>query len=220
MPDYAILWDYNGVIVTDEHIQAKAMANILGRYGVTLDSQTFEIHCLGRSDRAGFDNIKTLYPELQDYQTARLVEEKVAEYQKLVQLESIVYPGIKEKLEELGQDFIHCIVTGSLAVEVLPTLQEAGIVQLFKAIITTDEINRGKPNPEGYLKGVATVAVPKNRIVVIEDTPAGITAAHAAALKCVAVTHTLSPDRLYEADLVVKRVSDITIEKLKHILAE
>ncbi len=60
-------------------------------------------------------------------------------------------------------------------------LKRVNMQRAFDAIITAADVQRGKPDPEGYLKAAATLSIPIGKCVVIEDSIPGIRAAKAAA---------------------------------------
>lgn len=212
MKSIGILFDYNGVIVTDEHLQKQAMGNVVARYAVTLSDELYDEQCFGRSDRTGFENIQKLFPALAKIPTADLVAGKVVEYQKLTQNMSLLVPGIREKLRELHQHFAIGLVTGSAHVELDRVFRQENLAQFFDVVISADDTARSKPDPAGYLQGVAALGLPKEKVVAVEDTPIGIVAAKAAGLTCIAVLHTVSADKLASADMVLKSTTEITPE--------
>ena len=55
------------------------------------------------------------------------------------------------------------------------------------AVVTSEDVSRGKPHPEGYLRGVSLLGVSPSEAVVFEDAPAGIAAGVAAGIRTVAV---------------------------------
>ncbi len=78
-------------------------------------------------------------------------------------------------------------------------------------LITADDVKRGKPNPEAYLLAAAKLDVRPERCVVVEDAPAGVSAAHAAGMRVIAVATTHSQIELGEADIRAERLVDIQI---------
>ena len=83
---------------------------------------------------------------------------------------------------------------------------------LPKDAITAELVERGKPDPEPYLKGAALLGFPPAECLVIEDTAAGIAAAKAAGMKAVGLTTTYPAHELREADVVVRSCADIRVE--------
>lgn len=80
-------------------------------------------------------------------------------------------------------------------------------------LITADDVKRGKPNPEAYLLAAAKLDVRPERCVVVEDAPAGVSAAHAAGMRVIAVATTHSEIELGEADIRAERLVDIRISR-------
>ena len=78
-------------------------------------------------------------------------------------------------------------------------------------MITASDIERGKPDPEPYLKGAAALSFPAKECVVVEDAPAGIQSAHAAGMRVIGVATTYAADEIADADYVVKRLSDLRV---------
>lgn len=216
--EFGILWDYNGVIVDDEHLQAKSLAIALKNYGVTLTHDLYLRHVLGRPDRAVVETLKGMFTEISGIPTEKLVNEKIDAYQILIQNESILAPGLKEVLAAFNDGYAMVIVTGSTRSEVEPILEAENIAHFFQRIVPADEITRGKPNPEGYVKGAQYLNLSPEKIIVIEDTPVGIQAAHNAGLKCIAVCQTLPPEKLGQADKVIEGVKDLTTEVISQVL--
>ena len=80
-------------------------------------------------------------------------------------------------------------------------------------LITADEVKRGKPSPEAYLLAAAQLDVRPERCVVVEDAPAGVSAARAAGMRVIAVATTHSHIELGEADIRAERLVDIQISR-------
>lgn len=79
-------------------------------------------------------------------------------------------------------------------------------------LITADDVTRGKPDPEGYLRAATALGVDPSECIVIEDAPAGIAAARAAGMQAIGISGTFPADRLHEAAFVVRGVADLAVE--------
>ncbi len=77
-------------------------------------------------------------------------------------------------------------------------------------------MERGKPEPDGYLAAAEALGREPDRCVVVEDAPAGIEAARAARMRIIAVASTHAPAKLRSADIVVRGVSDIAVRPRGH----
>jgi len=80
-------------------------------------------------------------------------------------------------------------------------------------LVTADDVKHGKPDPEAYLLAAAKLEVRPERCVVVEDAPAGVSAARAAGMRVVAVATTHSPVELQEADVRATGLTDIRISR-------
>jgi sugar-phosphatase len=88
-------------------------------------------------------------------------------------------------------------------------LADIGIADLVRTIVSAEDVVVGKPDPSGYLAAARLLDVEPIRCVVFEDSLAGIAAARAAGMACVAVATTHHPDELAHADLVIPDMSGI-----------
>ena len=84
-------------------------------------------------------------------------------------------------------------------------------------MITADEVSRGKPHPEPYLKTIEKLQLKPSECVVIEDSVNGVRSAKRAGAKCIAVTTSFRKHDLREADATVDRLKEIT-EDMFHTL--
>jgi mannitol-1-/sugar-/sorbitol-6-phosphatase len=86
-------------------------------------------------------------------------------------------------------------------------------VPVPSVLITADDVKRGKPNPEAYLLAAAKLDVRPEGCVVVEDAPAGVSAARSAGMRVIAVVTTHSRIELAAADIRVERLADIQISR-------
>ncbi|MBW1771320.1 MAG: HAD family phosphatase, partial [Deltaproteobacteria bacterium] len=80
------------------------------------------------------------------------------------------------------------------------------------------ELKYGKPDPEVFVKTINKIGLPPEKCIVIEDAPAGVTAAKAAGCGVIAVTGTLSREQLGDADLIVDSLRELTPEKCRELI--
>jgi sugar-phosphatase len=84
-------------------------------------------------------------------------------------------------------------------------------LQVPRDLVGAEDVEKGKPDPECYLKGAELLGVLAERCVVLEDTPAGIQAARSAGMVAVAVATTHNASELSGADAVVRALSDVRL---------
>lgn len=81
-------------------------------------------------------------------------------------------------------------------------------------LITANDVDRGKPNPEGYLAAARRLGASPRDCVVIEDSPAGIEAARAAGMAVIGVTTTYAAEELTGVDVLVDTLAAVTLARV------
>ncbi len=79
-----------------------------------------------------------------------------------------------------------------------------GGIQVPEVLVTAEDVQRGKPDPAPYLKGAQLLGFNPQDCIVFEDAPAGITSAHAAGMKVIALSSTYPASDLIAADAAIK----------------
>ena len=82
-----------------------------------------------------------------------------------------------------------------------------------EVLVSADSVSRGKPDPEPYLLAAQRLGVAPSRCTVFEDAPAGVRAGHAAGMRVVALTTTVSADELDGADRIVANLAEYLHEE-------
>lgn len=119
----------------------------------------------------------------------------------------VALPGAAEALAAVPADR-QAIVTSCTAALAAVRLAAAGLTAP-RVLVTVDRLQRGKPEPDGYLLAAAELGVDPAQCLVVEDAIGGIAAARAAGCAVLAVSTTTPADRL-PADLVVGTLADVT----------
>jgi HAD superfamily hydrolase (TIGR01509 family) len=123
--------------------------------------------------------------------------------------------GIKDFLFELkDRQYNLALVTGT-RLEVVKKVLQMGLDDIFKVIVTGESVNKGKPDPEPYVKAVEELGARKEDCIVIENAPAGITSAKNAGLTCFAVQTSLPEEYLKDADRIFQDIDDVSKFLLK-----
>src|SRR5205085_10518297 len=83
---------------------------------------------------------------------------------------------------------------------------------LPEVFVCAEDVQRGKPDPQGYLAAARRLGVAASRCVVVEDTPAGLEAARAGGIPCIGVATTYRTETLTMADYVVPALSSLRVK--------
>lgn len=127
-------------------------------------------------------------------------------------------PDARALLDEVAGAGIPCaLVTMSIGSLVDRFVEQAGDV--FGAVVTGDQVARGKPDPEAYLLAAKRLGVDPAQCVAIEDSPVGIRAAHASGAATIAIPrHTTNPG--IQGVTVLTTLEGVTLRDLGRILYE
>jgi len=150
----------------------------------------------------------------------RLSLRKELLYRKIMQEKGIApLPGVREFLQRLKKSDVPCAVGSSTHKEnIAQVLKMLDFEGFFKAVISSEDVNRGKPHPQVFLKAAERIRRNPERCVVFEDAHVGIEAARAGKMKVVAIATTHPAFELSEADRVVYRMDELMVRDLKEIV--
>jgi beta-phosphoglucomutase len=197
----ALLWDMNGVLVDDEPLQERVWREALHEAGITLEDGWWREHFLGRRIST---TVEKLWPELPPEQITDLITEKRRRYREFSLSGLPVVPGALELLDAASKEGLsQALVTGAGAGEMELVTTQLAVQHYFKAMICGADVHEGKPDPECFLLAAERLQIHPKNCWVIEDSFPGIDAAHAAGMRCVAITTSYDKTELHKADIVV-----------------
>jgi beta-phosphoglucomutase len=195
--DRGVIFDFDGVLVDSEPLHVRAFQDVLAAYGRTLTDAEYYGNYIVYSDR---EVLERFLPAGEALEAA--LAAKVRRYQELMEGGVPVFQDCLALLARTDGWRVG-LATGSIRHEVERVLKSLRIRGRFAAIVTREDCERGKPDPEPFLRAARGLALPPRRCVAVEDTPGGVRAAKAAGMACIAVTHSCPRESLAEADLVV-----------------
>ncbi|RMD79641.1 MAG: HAD family hydrolase, partial [Lentisphaerae bacterium] len=147
----------------------------------------------------------------------RLADMKEAIFREQIREQGIEpLPGVVTLLQTLQSHGIPpAIGTSTPAANLECILEITGLAPYFAARVCSEDVTRGKPDPEVFLQAARRLGADPTRCVVFEDAPVGITAAKAAGMHCVAVATTRAPEQLRQADLVLPDLTAFPLKAVK-----
>ena len=220
----AVIFDFNGIIVDDEPIHFELFQKVLGEEKIVLNEEAYYARYLGFDDRGAFSaSYRDNNRQLSQSKLAELIDRKAGYYQEAIRDHVAIFPGVKNLITGLTGNVPLAVASGALRQEIETILATAGLLNQFQAIVSAEEVNQGKPEPEIFLKALAKLnAVPDSgstinpaECVVIEDSKEGIKGARRAGMKCLAVTNSHPADLLSEANAVVKSLEEVDLKFLQ-----
>ncbi|MBP9144179.1 MAG: HAD family phosphatase [Thermoanaerobaculia bacterium] len=228
----ALLFDFNGILVNDEPLHLALFQRVLAEEGLDLSRDDYYGLYLGYDDRDCFAAVFAAAGEpCPQERLVRLIARKAAYYRD--EIRRAGYPlfagGAELAREAAAAGLTLALVSGALREEVVGGLEQAGIAGLFKLLVTADDVERGKPDPEGYAQALAALnarpplparLIHPHECVAIEDSPAGLAAAAACGLRTLGVAHTYPAAALAGADTVIERLDGFRLKDLAACFVE
>ena len=194
----AILFDNDGVLVDTEGLYLRANQEILATVGVTLDQAAYVELFLRTGQGAwhlaqarGFDD--GAIASLRAARNRRYCE-LVAEADVL----DLLIAGAREVVAALARRYRLAIVTSAEPEPFARTHARTGLLPFFEVVLTREQYQRSKPDPEPYLAAVARLDLTPAQCLVIEDSERGLRAARAAGIECWVIPSALTARERFE----------------------
>lgn len=209
----AVIFDMDGVLLDSEPLHFAALNEVLGAEGHTLTEADNE-HILGTTLEDTFRHVAAMFP-LKDAPEA-YCDRYHRTVLRILGRPLEPSPGVVELLERLQAKRIPvALASSSRRAWVEATLKSLGVRRFFKVVVSGDEIGRGKPEPDIYVRTAEMLGVAPERCVAIEDAPNGILSATRAGMTVIAVrTPYTSHLPLEGADMTVDTLEGIDVGEI------
>ena len=206
----ALMFDFNGTLSHDEPLLCAIYRELFAKHGRPLTEEQYYTRLAGLSEEAIIGSWLGADGPL----LGSLVAERIERYAVAAADGSTVTEPVREAVRHAAARVPVAIVSGAFRAEIVPVVEAAGLATEITAIVAADDVEHGKPHPEGYLLALDRLGVGPGAAIAFEDTEAGIASAKAAGLYVVAVLGTLPPERLAQADEHVTAIDTALIERL------
>lgn len=209
----AVLWDLDGTLADSGDYHWRAWRDIMHAEGVELTYQQF-LECFGQKN----DRILTTW--LGDAITAdairRIGEAKEALYREFAMREGILpLPGAVEWVRRLRRDgWRQAIASSAPRANVEVMLRAVSLADELDAIVSAEDVARGKPDPQVFLTAAERLGVPPSCCVVVEDAAAGIEAARRAGMPSIGV----NAQTPLAADVYVRSLADLPSDAFERLV--
>ena len=218
----AVIFDFDGVLVDSEQIHHKAFNRVLTKFNYQLSSREYYDRFLGLSDEELLRIVnKERNLSLSNQQFGQLLGEKANLFKEMAATEAGIIEGVPKFLNMLSDGNIPmAICSGALLPEIETILEGAGLRSYFEVIVSAEQVERGKPDPEGFLLALKLLnkrthkSIKPEDCVVIEDSHWGLDAAKAAGMRTVAITNTYAAEHLKPADKIIEHLNDLSLPEL------
>ena len=205
-----IIFDFDGIIVDSEPIIMKLTREMAAREGLAISEEDYYQNYLALDDRGIVEHIFSSHGRPVDHaRVEELINWKSKVYGTIIENGLPTLPGAVDFVRKAAERYPLAIASGSARSEIEHLLDTLGLRDLFRTITSADDCARSKPDPEVYVKAVASMntiaefqASPllASECLAIEDAPGGIDAAHGAGIRCMGLAHSRAHENIAHAD--------------------
>jgi HAD superfamily hydrolase (TIGR01509 family) len=195
----AVVFDLDGTLVDNMPLHARAFMAFAERHGLPELTMDLRRRIDGKRNSEIFPMLfeRDLTPE----EVLVYEEEKEGAYREMSLGRLAPMRGAPELLERLtARGVLVAVATSAPAKNVEHTLRESGLGPRFPVVARGDEVERGKPFPDVFLKAAEKLGVAPETCLAFEDAPIGVEAAVRAGMRCVAVTSTFTAEQFASHD--------------------
>jgi beta-phosphoglucomutase len=218
---FAVIWDMDGTLVDTAELHFAAWEAVARELNQPFTRADFAATFGKRNPEI----LRQLYVNrFSDKEIADLGERKEVYYRAAARRQGVEpLPGVRRLMKELHEaGFRQAVGSSAPRANLDLVLQLTKLVTFFDALVSMEDTERGKPDPQVFLVAADRLAVSPNGCLVVEDAVAGVQAAKAGRMKCIAVDfvghHGDAALRAAGADLVVKTLEDVSVETVSKLL--
>ncbi len=213
---FGVIFDMDGVLINSAEAHFQSWKQLADEIDAKVTKAQFDA-TFGRHNS---DIIPIVFDVHEREKIKQLADRKEELYRDLVRRDPSIIEGAIDLVRALHQRSIPLAVGSSAPranIELILSLM--GVQDCFLALVCADDVTRGKPDPQVFSMCCEKLKLPSNQCVVIEDAPAGIEAACAAGAKCVAILIHHTREQFPQADLIVEKLSDLSVEKIEKLMS-
>ena len=204
----AIIFDMDGLMIDSERVTFECYQERLKDMNLTMDEEFYKT-LLGKPIKGIYQRFYDVYGN--DFPIENVIQDVHQLMAERFETEGVpVKKGLVELLHYLKDNNYKTIVaTSSNRDRVDKILAQAKITEFFDDSICGDEVTKGKPNPEVFLKSCQKLGVNVDEAIVLEDSEAGIQASYDANIKVICIPDMKYPEKQYE-EKTFKILKDLT----------
>ncbi|MGW4929158.1 HAD family hydrolase [Agromyces sp. NPDC004153] len=208
----AVVFDMDGVIVDSEQRWEAVRRRLVIASGMAYpDEATRRMQGMSAPEWEAY-----LHDELGVPGTpAEIGRRVVAEIEASYRADLPLIPGVEEAVRALAERYPLAVASSSNRQLIELALDLAGLADAFQAIVSSEEVERGKPAPDVYLEAASRLGIAPEHCAAVEDSSNGIRSAHAAGMRVVAV-----PNRAYPPAADAVELADVVLDSIRALTPE
>ena len=206
----AVVFDLDGILIDSEHVWDEVRQQLADERGGRWNENASR-------DMMGMSSIEwsrymhdvvglTEEPEEISAEVVRRLEDRYRRELPLI-------PGAEQAVESLAARWPLALASSSNRELIDLVLESSGLGRYFTASVSSEEVARGKPEPDVFLEAARRLGVEPTHCAAVEDSENGILAAKAAGMRTIAIPNPHYPpheDALVAADVVLASIEELT----------
>jgi HAD superfamily hydrolase (TIGR01509 family) len=210
----AVIFDMDGVLCDSEALICTSAVEMFGELGVTVQRDDF-VPFVGTGEDRYIGGVAEKYGV-----SLNLPKAKARTYEfylSLVPTTLEAFPGAVELVKQCRAAGMKTAVASSAdLVKIKANLNKIRLpIETWNAITSSEDVVKKKPAPDIFLAAARKLRAEPAECVVIEDAVAGVEAARAAKMRCIAVAHTFPAEKLRAADLLRRHISEVSLADIR-----
>jgi len=203
----ALLFDLNGTMIDDMEYHNKAWFTILNDLNANITYSEVKKQMYGKNDELLQRVFGKGYFSQQQMDDISIKKEKIYQRDYLPSLQLI--PGLQDVLDKARNlGILMAIGSAAIPFNIDFVLDGLDIRPYFKAIVSANDVETSKPNPETFLKGAEILGIKPADCLVLEDAPKGVEAALNAGMPCIVLSTTHAEEEFKKYANVLKVVDN------------
>lgn len=208
----AVIWDLDGVIIDSAEEHRRSWHRLAQAEGLPLTDEQFYATFGMRNSAI----IPKLWGPMPPERIQELADDKEKYFREFVRNAATPLPGAIELLSALRDAGYRQALASSTPIKNIELINELlGLDRYLSVLVSGESVAHGKPAPDVFLKAAAELGAEPVRCLVIEDAVAGVEAAHAGGMRCIAVAGERDLPGLRKADLMVKDLTEVSVERIR-----
>ena len=208
----AVVFDLDGVILDSEELWDEVRENLARERGGRWHEDA-QADMMGMSSRewSAYMHERIGLPEPPEEINAEVVRRMLGRYRRELPL----IPGAVEAVERLAARWPLGLASSSNRELIDAALEASGLARHFRVMVSSEEVERGKPAPDVYLEAARRLEVAPEHCAAVEDSHNGIRSAKAAGMRVISIPNRRFPpgeEALAEADVVLDSIAELTPE--------
>jgi beta-phosphoglucomutase-like phosphatase (HAD superfamily) len=203
----AVIFDMDGVIIDSEPRHERAFLEVFETIGYARNHGIEFHHYYGRSDRAlWLDFVERHQPP---FALDDLIRWKNERFLDLIRRDEPIFAPLPGLLQDLAPCYQLAVASGSYHPVIEVVLGMKGLRRFFPVVVSVQDVPRGKPAPDVFLRAAELLGVSPGNCCVVEDAATGVAGARAAGMEVIAITNSLPAASLAQASHVVETYAQL-----------